>query len=81
MQFSIYRYDPEIDKKPYMQDYTLTLEFNPRLNRELPKVAGDNDMWMFAAPRSGQPPEGIELGIRSGDSRISRRYAAVLSSI
>jgi succinate dehydrogenase / fumarate reductase, iron-sulfur subunit len=26
MQFSIYRYDPEIDKKPYMQDYTLTLE-------------------------------------------------------
>lgn len=26
MQFSIYRYDPEIDKKPYMQDYTLALE-------------------------------------------------------
>ena len=26
MQFSIYRYDPESDKKPYMQDYTLTLE-------------------------------------------------------
>jgi succinate dehydrogenase / fumarate reductase iron-sulfur subunit len=26
MQFSIYRYDPEIDKKPYMQNYTLTLE-------------------------------------------------------
>ncbi|MFM2323086.1 MAG: succinate dehydrogenase and fumarate reductase iron-sulfur protein [Pseudomonadota bacterium] len=25
MQFSIYRYDPEIDKKPYMQDYTLTI--------------------------------------------------------
>ena len=26
MQFSIYRYEPEMDKKPYMQDYTLTLE-------------------------------------------------------
>ena len=25
MQFSIYRYDPEIDKKPYMQDYTLEI--------------------------------------------------------
>lgn len=25
MQFSIYRYDPEKDKKPYMQDYTLAL--------------------------------------------------------
>src|SRR5438045_4176595 len=26
MQFSIYRYDPDKDKKPYMQDYTLALE-------------------------------------------------------
>jgi succinate dehydrogenase / fumarate reductase iron-sulfur subunit len=26
MQFSIYRYDPEKDKKPYMQEYTLALE-------------------------------------------------------
>jgi succinate dehydrogenase / fumarate reductase, iron-sulfur subunit len=26
MQFSIYRYDPEKDKKPYMQDYTLSIE-------------------------------------------------------
>jgi succinate dehydrogenase / fumarate reductase, iron-sulfur subunit len=26
MQFSIYRYDPEKDQKPYMQDYTLVLE-------------------------------------------------------
>lgn len=26
MQFSIYRFDPEKDKKPYMQDYTLALE-------------------------------------------------------
>lgn len=26
MQFSIYRYDPDKNKKPYMQDYTLTLE-------------------------------------------------------
>ncbi len=26
MQFSIYRYDPEIDRKPYMQNYTLSIE-------------------------------------------------------
>ena len=26
MQFSIYRYDPEIDNKPYMQDYTLAIK-------------------------------------------------------
>src|ERR1700722_6500608 len=26
MQFSIYRYDPDKDQKPYMQDYTLALE-------------------------------------------------------
>lgn len=26
MQFSIYRYDPDKDKKPYMQDYTLAIE-------------------------------------------------------
>lgn len=26
MQFSIYRYDPDKDPKPYMQDYTLALE-------------------------------------------------------
>ncbi|EDP46648.1 succinate dehydrogenase iron-sulfur subunit [Rickettsiella grylli] len=26
MQFSIYRYDPEIDNQPYMQDYTLVIK-------------------------------------------------------
>lgn len=26
MQFSIYRYNPDKDKKPYMQDYTLAIE-------------------------------------------------------
>jgi succinate dehydrogenase / fumarate reductase iron-sulfur subunit len=29
MKFSIYRYNPETDKKPYMQDYELDLEKTP----------------------------------------------------
>src|SRR5436190_4459414 len=36
MQFSIYRYDPEIDKKPYKQDYTL-------------EIAPDKDMMLLEA--------------------------------
>jgi succinate dehydrogenase / fumarate reductase iron-sulfur subunit len=36
MQFSIYRYDPEIDRKPYMQDYTL-------------EIAKGKDMMLLAA--------------------------------
>lgn len=29
MKFSIYRFNPEVDKKPYMQDYELDLKKNP----------------------------------------------------
>jgi succinate dehydrogenase / fumarate reductase iron-sulfur subunit len=26
MKFSVYRYNPDVDKKPYMQDYDIALE-------------------------------------------------------
>ena len=29
MKFSIYRFNPEVDKKPYMQDYELDLKKTP----------------------------------------------------
>ena len=29
MKFSIYRYNPEADQKPYMQDYELDLKKTP----------------------------------------------------
>jgi succinate dehydrogenase iron-sulfur subunit len=31
MRFSIYRYNPELDPKPYMQDYELDLDKNPAI--------------------------------------------------
>lgn len=58
-------------------EYTLRLAFNQRLNRELPKVPGDNEMWLYPAPRSGVPPEGIELGERRNSRGVTNGSRAV----
>ena len=31
MKFSIYRYDPDKDAKPYMQDYEVTLQHTDKM--------------------------------------------------
>ena len=44
MRFSIYRYDPDKDAKPYMQDLTVTLEATDKMLLDaLMRIKMDND--------------------------------------
>ncbi|MGA1636998.1 MAG: succinate dehydrogenase iron-sulfur subunit, partial [Burkholderiaceae bacterium] len=44
MRFSIYRYDPDKDAKPYMQDLTVTLEATDKMLLDaLMRIKSDND--------------------------------------
>ncbi len=45
LQFSIYRYNPEIDNKPYMQDYSLTIPAigDPKVLTLLERIRDEQD--------------------------------------
>jgi succinate dehydrogenase / fumarate reductase, iron-sulfur subunit len=45
IKLSIYRYNPEVDKKPFMQDYTLTVRANsdPMVLALLERLKGEQD--------------------------------------
>lgn len=58
-------------------EYIVTSEFNTKLNQELPKVAGDNELWLYPAIRKGNPPEGIELGVRRNSQGLANGNTAV----
>ena len=47
MRFKIYRYNPEVDKEPYMQDYTLDITPDMMLRDALIKIKEEDETLSF----------------------------------
>ncbi len=47
MRFSIYRYNPETDSKPYMQDYTIEVHAGMMLRDALLKIKAEDESFVF----------------------------------